>query len=91
MENEYKFIEKPSFFRIDNFDASTFIYSWKVFNVQNKILEKPELWASHDWVFSVEKHGYYIDYMNQAKSFDDPKEKEIRNKFIDSIEFLENK
>lgn len=82
---EYKIIEKPSFFKIDNFDVGTFVYSWK-----DKYSDYPTLWGTQDWIIPVGNHGYLISYANLASSFDDPQNTEIRNTFIDSIEFLGN-
>ena len=80
---EFKVIERPSFLEIDNQSAGTFIYSMK-----DKYEDYAILWGIQHWDIYAGDHGYLILYMTRASSFDNPENVEIRNKFINSIEFL---
>lgn len=84
-ENEYTTIEEPSVIKINNHDAGTYVYSWK-----EKYNDDALLWGVQHWSVFIGDHGYVLTFMTLGKNFDSPENTEIRNKFIDSIQFLGN-
>ena len=80
---EYRVIELPSFITIGDKDAGTFL-----FTDQDKYEEYALKWATQRWIVFNEDHGYLISYTSSAETFDNPTNKEIRDKFINSIKFI---
>lgn len=81
---EYRVIEQPSFITIGDKDAGTFLFTDK-----DKYEEYALKWATQRWIVFNEDHGYFISYTSSAETFDNPANKEIRDKFINSINFID--
>ncbi len=80
---EYRVIEQPSFITIGGKDAGTFLFTDK-----DKYEEYALKWATQRWIVFNGVHGYLISYTSSAETFDNPANKEIRDKFINSIRFI---
>jgi len=81
---KYSIIEKPYFIKIGDKDAGTFVYSWK-----DKYEDYATLWGTQMWIVFVGENGYLINFMQPASSFDNADSTEIRDRLINSIEFLD--
>lgn len=80
---EYRVIEQPSFTTIGNKDAGTFLYTDK-----DKYEDYAIKWARQFWIVLTNDHGYLISSSSSADTFDKPENIEIRDKFINSIKFI---
>lgn len=81
---EYRVIEKPSFIVIDNLDTGTFLFTSK-----DKYEDYAIKWARQYWITFNNDKGYLIAYTSSADTFDNPENIEIRDKFINSIRFID--
>lgn len=80
---EYRVIEQPSFTTIGSEDTGTFLYTDK-----EKYEDYAIKWARQYWLLFINDQGYLITYSSSADTFDKPENKEIRDKFINSIKFI---
>jgi hypothetical protein len=80
---EVKVIEQPSFTTIDGQRAGSFLYTTK-----DKYEEFGTKVAAQYWIVFAGNHGYLLAFDAVSSVFDDPQNKEIRDHFIKSIDFL---
>jgi len=82
---DYRVIESPSFIKIGNESAGTFLYT-----IQDKYETTPTNIAHQIWIVFVGNHGYTISFLGSPSTFDSPENTEIRDHFLKSIKFLGN-
>jgi hypothetical protein len=80
---EYSVIEFPSFVSIDNQNAGTFVFTQK-----DKYDVNSTPWAVQVWLVYVGDHGYLISFASQSNMFFTPENTEVREHFLNSINFL---
>lgn len=55
---------------------------------QDKYEDYAIKWARQYWLLFINDQGYLIAYSSSADTFDKPENIEIRDKFINSIKFI---
>lgn len=80
---EYKTIQPPTLLEIDGHKTGSFHI---IFSQKDEI--EPISGEVQYWITFVGKNGYMIEFLSIPENFDTPDNSEIRDRFINSIDFL---
>jgi len=80
---EYKTIQPPTLLEIDGHKTGSFHI---IFSQKDKI--EPISGEVQYWITFVGKNGYMIEFLSIPENFNTPDNSEIRDRFINSIDFL---